>query len=65
MYQLIETIGLIQWPAKTGGIPRFKRYLSTTKGAVLTDVPPLSAQAKKRLGYPTQKPVALLERLAL
>ena len=63
----LDAVGLIHWPDKTGGMPRFKRYLSTSKGAVLTDVitdvPPLSAQAKERLGYPTQKPVALLERL--
>ena len=63
----LDAVGLIQWPEMTGGMPRFKRYLSTSKGAmltdVITDVPPLSAQAKERLGYPTQKPVALLERL--
>ena len=28
-----------------------------------TDIPPLAAQAKERLGYPTQKPRALLERI--
>jgi site-specific DNA-methyltransferase (adenine-specific) len=28
-----------------------------------TDIAPISAQAKERLGYPTQKPVALLERI--
>ena len=63
----LDAVGLIHWPKKTGGVPGFKRYLTTTKGAVLTDVitdvPPLSAQAKERLGYPTQKPVALLKRL--
>ena len=47
--------------------PRFKRYLDEQKGTVLstvwTDIPPLNAQAQERLGYPTQKPVALLERI--
>ncbi len=27
------------------------------------DIPPISAQARERLGYPTQKPLALLERI--
>ena len=30
---------------------------------IWTDIPPLNSQAKERLGYPTQKPVALLERI--
>ncbi len=28
-----------------------------------TDIPPINSQATERLGYPTQKPVALLERI--
>jgi site-specific DNA-methyltransferase (adenine-specific) len=32
-------------------------------GDVWTDIPPLSAKAEERLGYPTQKPLALLERI--
>lgn len=51
---------------KTGGI-RLKRYLDETKGtplqALWTDIPPINSQAKERLGYPTQKPEALLERI--
>ena len=27
------------------------------------DIPPIAAQARERLGYPTQKPLALLERI--
>jgi site-specific DNA-methyltransferase (adenine-specific) len=30
---------------------------------IWTDIPPINSQAKERLGYPTQKPEALLERL--
>ncbi|MCK4891396.1 MAG: restriction endonuclease [Candidatus Pacebacteria bacterium] len=49
------------------GVPRFKQYLHEMKGApaqeVWTDINPISAQAKERLGYPTQKPEALLERI--
>ncbi len=49
------------------GTPRFKRYFDGTKGTPLqeiwTDVSPISSQAKERLGYPTQKPIALMERI--
>ena len=49
-----------------GGI-RIKRYLDEMKGISLndvwTDVPPINSQAKERMGYRTQKPVALLERI--
>ena len=31
--------------------------------SVWTDVPPINSQAKERIGYPTQKPLALLERI--
>jgi len=47
--------------------PRLKRYLSEMEGGVMgaiwTDVYPINSQAQERLGYPTQKPVALLERI--
>ncbi|WP_186387278.1 site-specific DNA-methyltransferase [Stappia sp. TSB10P1A] len=49
------------------GAPRYKRYLDEMKGtpisSVWTDIPPINSQAQERLGYPTQKPVALLERI--
>ena len=49
------------------GIPRFKQYLEDMPGVptqtIWTDIPPLSAQAKERVGYPTQKPLALLKRI--
>ncbi|MCL1470910.1 site-specific DNA-methyltransferase [Argonema antarcticum] len=51
---------------KAGGI-RLKRYLDETVGtplqALWDDIGLLNSQAKERLGYPTQKPVALLERI--
>src|SRR5208282_2290428 len=51
---------------KNGGI-RLKRYLDEAKGLALqdvwTDISPINSQAEERLGYPTQKPVALLERI--
>ena len=58
--------GLILWPKKRGGVPSFKRYLEGG-GQYMTDmvidVSSLSAQAAEYLGYPTQKPLALLARL--
>ena len=49
--------------------PRFKRYLDTLKGRVLdalwTDIPNVNSQAIEALGYPTQKPETLLERIIL
>jgi site-specific DNA-methyltransferase (adenine-specific) len=51
---------------KAGGI-RIKRYLDENKGspvqALWTDIPAINSQAQERLGYPTQKPQALLERI--
>lgn len=59
--------GLIYWPKKEGGMPRLKAYADEAKGAALQDVwldiAPLNSQAQERLGYPTQKPEALLERI--
>jgi len=50
-----------------GRVPRLKRYLDEQKGVALSDVwpdiPPLNSQARERLGYPTQKPLALLTRI--
>lgn len=57
----------ILWPAKEGGVPRFKRYLDEMSGvaiqSIISDIPPLSARSLEKLGYPTQKPLALLERI--
>ena len=62
----LDENGLIYWP-KAGGVPRLKRYLDHQLGVaiqdVVTDVAGLSSKAQERLGYPTQKPVALLERI--
>jgi DNA modification methylase len=51
---------------RSGGI-RLKRYLDESKGlplqALWDDIPAINSQAQERLGYPTQKPLALLERI--
>jgi site-specific DNA-methyltransferase (adenine-specific) len=49
--------------------PQLKRYLDEMRGTVIgdvwTDIAPLNSQAEERLGYPTQKPLALLERIIM
>ncbi len=58
--------GLVVQPSP-GAVPRYKRYLDEQRGKPLGDVwidiPPINSQAAERLGYPTQKPLALLERI--
>lgn len=50
-----------------GKVPQLKRYLDEQRGRPLgdvwADIPPINSGAKERLGYPTQKPLALLERV--
>ena len=49
------------------GTPRYIRDMDQMKGSALqsiwTDLNPINSQAKERLGYPTQKPETLLERI--
>jgi len=52
---------------RRGAVPQLKRYLDEQRGRPLgdvwTDIPPINSQAAERLGYPTQKPERLLERI--
>ena len=63
---LLDEHGYIYWPPK-GRVPRLKQYLNEMPGApaqnLWTDIKRLSSRDKERLGYPTQKPRALLERI--
>ncbi len=65
MQELYEQGRIVQ--TKPGGVPAYKRYLDEMRGVPLQDVwddiPALGAQANERLGYPTQKPLGLLERI--
>ena len=53
--------------SKPGAVPRLKRYLDEQEGmpidSVWADIPPIQSQSEERLGYPTQKPLALLDRI--
>jgi DNA modification methylase len=64
--EAMDAAGYIHWP-RNGGLPRFKQYLDLLPGSPVTDfwkdIPPINSQAQERLGYPTQKPEALLERI--
>ncbi len=60
-----EAQGLLVYSPK--GMPRLKLYLDEMSGIPCddnwTDIPPINSQAAERLGYPTQKPLALLDRI--
>lgn len=63
----LDAAGRIFWPKQADGMPRVKRYLEEAAGIpaqdVITDIRPLHNMGDERIGYPTQKPVALLERI--
>ena len=63
----LDREGRIWYPESTEQRPRLKRYLSEMPGRPVQqlwdDIPPLHSQARERTGYPTQKPVALAERI--
>lgn len=64
----LDSADLIYWPnSRDGGagFPRIKQYPYEGQSIqdCVVDIPALNSQAQERLGYPTQKPVALLERI--
>jgi hypothetical protein len=58
----LDAEGRIWYPDSTDKRPQLKRYLDEMAGTlatnVWTDIAPINSQAKERLGYPTQKPLA-------
>ncbi len=67
MQDLIEKGLVVQ--TKSGNVPRKKLYLDEGQGvpvqSLWSDLTGLSSQSNERVGYPTQKPEALLERIIL
>jgi len=65
MKELIKKGRIIQ--TAPGNVPRYKRYLDEMKGlplqSIWEDIKPIQSQSSERLGYPTQKPEALLQRI--
>jgi hypothetical protein len=65
MEELIRQGRIIQ--TRPGAVPQYKCYLDEMPGVPVQnlwdDVPPLNNRSREVLGYPTQKPLALLERI--
>jgi site-specific DNA-methyltransferase (adenine-specific) len=65
--EALDQEGRIHFPENPNGRLRLKYFLDELPGAIVTnlwdDVPSLSGAHAERLGYPTQKPLALLERI--
>ena len=63
----LDKEGRLRFPEKPDQTIREKYYLDEMRGVPLTDlwddISPINSQAAERLGYPTQKPLALLERI--
>jgi DNA modification methylase len=69
----LNSEGRVFFPKKKDGTPdfskrpRLKRYLNEQKGEILgniwTDINNIQSRAKERIGYPTQKPESLMERI--
>lgn len=62
----LDAAGRIYVP-RNGGVPRLKRYLhehpGIVPGSIWTDIPPVQSHAKERVGYSTQKPLVILDRI--
>lgn len=65
----LEQDNRIHFPGKVNGLPCLKRYLHDMKGKLPTnlwsDIPLVKSTSTEGTGYPTQKPVRLMERLIL
>lgn len=65
----LDERGRLEFPKKQGGRIQLRNYLDEREGMPLTmlwdDISPINSMAQERLGYPTQKPLALLERILL
>ena len=63
----MEREGRLYFPEDKTKRIRRKRFLDELKGenvdSLWVDIPPINSQAAERLGYPTQKPLELLERI--
>lgn len=63
----LDAGGRLHYPKKSTGRLRLKNYLDEMPGVpisdVWTDISVIGGTSPERLGYPTQKPLALLERI--
>lgn len=67
--QELDSRGLLLFPSNPEGRIMLKRYLDERPGPIVgdlwSDISQLRGNDVERLGYPTQKPLALLERVIL
>lgn len=65
MAELVRQGRIVQ--TRPGAVPQYKRYLDEMPGmpvqSLWDDLPPLNNRSKEMLDYPTQKPLALLDRI--
>jgi site-specific DNA-methyltransferase (adenine-specific) len=65
MQELIDAGRIVQ--TRPGAVPQYKRYLDEMPGVPVQnlwdDIPIISNRSSEFLGYPTQKPLPLLERI--
>lgn len=65
MHELYAEGRIVQ--TKPGNVPQYKRYLDEMPGVALQndwdDIRPLQGASREKIGYPTQKPVSLLQRI--
>lgn len=62
--EVLDDIGLVIW--SKNNVPRYKHYMTDRAvNTVWDDIKLLSAHSTERLSYPTQKPLALLERIIM
>ncbi len=65
---LLDEAGLVYWPEQ-GSVPQQKRYADESPGVPIQDfiydIKNLGSRSRERLGFPTQKPERLLERIIL
>ena len=63
----LDAAGLVAWSQASPRVPQLKRYIEASQGQVPTsiwdDIAPVSARSREATQYPTQKPLALLERI--
>ena len=66
----LDADGRIYWPKTAKARPKLKRYLNEAKGLPLQDIiddiyalQTMGSSQTERTGYPTQKPLALYERI--
>ena len=64
---VLDSLDMIHWPAKEKGQPRLKRYLVDARGRIAgdlwADIKPIASHSKEKLGYQTQKPLDLMNRI--